>query len=78
MLKFRKEKRKFIVEIDGREMAFNTLHDALEYVFYQRFIALVSGKDIATHIYTLYPVRSLQPPVRTKVVHFYDLGTEIC
>ena len=77
MLKFRKEKDMYIITYNGREILFQALHDAIEYIFYQRFIALVSGKDIATHIYTLYPVRSLLPPTATKTVKFFDLGAEI-
>lgn len=77
MLKFRKEKRMFIVEYEGREMIFSTLHDALEYIFYRRFMALVSGKSIGCHNDTLYPVNSLLPPVVEKVAKFYDLGAEI-
>ena len=76
MLKFRKEKGKFIVKCEGREMIFYALHDALEYVFYQRFIALVSGKSIGCRNNTLYPVHSLRPPVVSKTTYFYDLGAE--
>ena len=32
--KFRKEKGMFIVEYDGRERLFSTLHDAWQYIFY--------------------------------------------
>lgn len=78
MLKFRKEKGMFIVKYDGREMIFSTLHDALEYIFYRRFMALVNGKPIGYHNDTLYPVNSLLPPVVEKVAKFFDLGVEIC
>ena len=78
MLKFRKEKGLFIVEYYGREMIFPTLHDALEYIFYRRFLALVLGQPIGCHNDTLYPVNSLLPPVVEKVAKFYDLGVEIC
>lgn len=78
MLKFRKKNGIFIVKYDGREMIFSTLHDALEYIFYRRFMALVSDKIIGCHNDTLYPVYSLLPPVIEKVAKFYDLGVEIC
>lgn len=76
-LKFRKEKGMLIVEYDGREMIFPTLHDALEYIFYRRFMALVADESIGYHNDTLYPVDSLLPPVVEKVAKFYDLGVEI-
>ena len=78
MLKFRKEKGMFIITCDERELIFTTLHDALEYIFYRRFMALVAGKPIGYHNDTLYPVNSLLPPVVEKVAKFYDLGVEIC
>ena len=78
MLKFRKEKGMFIVKYEGREMIFPTLHDALEYIFYRRFIALVQGKPIGVHNDTLHPVNSLLPPVVEKVAKFFDLGVEVC
>lgn len=78
MLKFRKEKGMHIVEFDKREMIFPTLHDALEYIFYRKFMAQVAGKPIGHHNDTLYPVHSLLPPVVTKTVKFFDLGVEIC
>ena len=77
-LKFRKEKGMFIVNYDDREMIFPTLHDALEYIFYRRFMALVAGKPSGVHNDTLYPVNSLTPPVVKKMAYFYDLGAEIC
>lgn len=76
-LKFKKYKGMLIVEYDGREMIFPTLHDALEYIFYRRFMALVKGKPIGYHYDTLYPVDSLLPPVVEKVAKFYDLGVEV-
>lgn len=75
-LKFRQEKGLFIMENDGREIIFPTLHDALEYIFYQRFIALVQGKSIGYHNDTLYPVYSLLPPTVEKTVKFYDLDAQ--
>ena len=77
MLKFRIVKGQYIIKYEEKEFIFPTLHDALEYVFYQRFIALVSGKKIGYHNDTLYPVHSLLPPVVEKVAKFYDLGAEV-
>jgi hypothetical protein len=76
-LKMRKEKGAFIVEYADRVMSFPTLHDALEYVWYRKFMALVSGEYIGYYNNTLYPVNSLLPPVVEKVAKFYDLGAEI-
>ena len=78
MLKFRKEKDMYIITYNGREIFFQAMHDALEYIFYQKFFAGLEGKKIGYRNDTLYPVKSLLPPVRSKVVHFYDLGAEIC
>ena len=77
MLKFRKEKGKFIVKYDGREIVFTELHDAIEYIFHRKFMAEVSGEYIGYYNDTLYPVNSLLPPVVTKVAKFFDLGVEI-
>lgn len=76
-LKMRKQNGVFIVTYDGREIIFPKLHDALEYIFYRRFMALVMGENIYSHNDTLYPVNSLLPPVVEKVAKFYDLGAEI-
>ena len=78
MLKFKTKNNMFIITVDGKEFIFPTLHDALEYVFYRRFMALVAGEQISNHNDTLYPVNSLTPPVVTRVAKFYDLGVEIC
>ena len=76
MLKFRKEKGMFLVEYDGRERMFRTLHDALQYIFYIRIIARINGESVTYHNDTLYPVYSLRPPVVAKTTYFYDLGAE--
>lgn len=76
MLKFRKEKGKFIVKYDGKEMIFPKMHDALEYIFYRKFMAQVAGEYIGYYNDTLYPVNSLLPPVVEKVAKFFDLGAE--
>ena len=78
MLKFKTEKGKHIINYGEKEFIFPTLHDALEYIFYQRIIAIVNGSPIGMHNDTLYPVHSLTPPVVEKVAKFYDLGVEIC
>ena len=76
MLKFKSVKGQHIITYKGREHIFTKLHDALEYVFYQKFIALVDGRPLGVHNDTLYPVNSLLPPVVEKVAKFYDLGAE--
>jgi hypothetical protein len=76
-LKFKKEKGSFIISFDGKELIFPTLHDALEYIFYRRFMALVAGERIGCHVPTLNPVYSLLPPVVEKMAKFYDLGVEL-
>lgn len=78
MLKFKTEKGKHIINYGEKEFIFPTLHDALEYIFYQRIIAIVTDRSIGVHNDTLYPVYSLTPPVVERVVRFYDLGVEIC
>lgn len=75
--KMRKQNGVFIVTYDDREIIFPTLHDALEYIFYCKFMAEVAGENIYSHNDTLYPVNSLLPPVVEKVAKFYDLGVEI-
>lgn len=76
-LKLRSVRGTIIVEYDGREMIFPTMHDALEYIYYRRFMALVQDRPIGYHYHTIYPVDSLLPPVVEKVAKFYDLGAEI-
>ena len=76
-LKMRKQNGVFIVTYDDRKMIFPQLHDALEYIFYRKFMAEVSGEYIGYYNDTLYPVNSLLPPVVEKVAKFYDLGAEI-
>ena len=76
-LKFSTKNGQHILEYNGNKYIFATLHDALEYIFYHRFMALVQGKPIGCHNDTLYPVNSLLPPVVEKVAKFYDLGAEI-
>lgn len=77
-LKFRKENGKLIVNNNGVDIVFPTLRDVWQYIFYQKFIAMVKGEDVTYHNDTLYPVNSLQPPIVKKVAYFYDLGVEIC
>lgn len=76
-LKLRTVKGKVII-IDGNvEMIYPSMREALEYIFYIKFIYQTLGIPIGYYNNTLYPVRSLQPPVVKKVAHFYDLGVEI-
>ena len=75
-LKFRTKNGQHILEYNGKEYIFTKLHDALEYIFYQKFIAQVAGKPIGVGNDTLYPVYSLRPPVASKTTYFYDLGAE--
>ena len=78
MLKFKSVRGQYIITYNDREIIFNKLHDALEYIYYQRFIAVVAGRPIGYHNDTLHPVHSLLPPVVEKTVKFFDLGVEIC
>ena len=78
MLKFRKENDMYIITYNGREIFFQAMHDALEYIFYQKFFAVLEGKKISYRNDTLYPVKSLLPPTVSKTVKFFDLGAEIC
>jgi hypothetical protein len=76
MLKFRRTKGMYIITYEGREFIFPTLHDALEYIFYRRAMAL-PGQITTYHNDTMYPVNSLLPPVVKRAAYFYDLGAEI-
>ena len=76
-IKFYSRHGMHVVTYKGREHLFTKLHDALQYIFYLKFIALVDGHPISyKHNDTLYPVYSLLPPVVEKVVKYYDLGDE--
>lgn len=77
MLKFKTKNNMFIITVDGKEFIFPTLHDALEYIFYRKFMAQVAGKPIGSHNRTLFPVYSLLPPTETRVAKFFNLGVEI-
>jgi hypothetical protein len=76
MLKLKVIKGQVIVSYNGRQMLYRTIREALEYIFYQRFIALVQGQKIGYHNDTLYPVYSLLPPTIEKAVKFYDLDAQ--
>lgn len=52
------------------------LRNALQLVEVVRFISRVEGVRISSNISTRYPVRSLLPPTREKLVKFFDLGEE--
>lgn len=77
-IKFMSKNGMFIINYKGREHIFRKLHDALQYIFYLKFIALVAGQPVGVHNDTLYPVYSLRPPVVSKTTYFYDLGVERC
>lgn len=77
MLKFRIKNNLFTVTVDGKDIIFSTLHDALEYIFHRKFMAQVAGKPIGSHNRTLFPVYSLLPPTEMRVAKFYNLGVEI-
>jgi hypothetical protein len=77
MLKFRSKNNMFIITVDGKDFIFPTLHDALEYIFYRKFMAQVAGKPIGSHNRTLFPVYSLLPPTEVRVAKFFNLGVEI-
>ena len=76
-IKFISKNGMHVVTYKGREHLFTKLHDALQYIFYLKFIALVDGQPISyKRNDTLYPVYSLTPPVVERVAKFYDLGEE--
>jgi hypothetical protein len=77
MLKFRSKNNMFIITVDGKDFIFPTLHDALEYIFYRKFMAQVAGNPIGSHNRTLFPVYSLLPPTEVRVAKFFNLGVEI-
>lgn len=74
--RLRREKGMFIVEYDGRERLFGSLHDAWQYIFYLRIIARNYGVKTYYHVSTIYPVYSLVPPTVEKTVKFYDLDAQ--
>lgn len=76
MLKLKVIKGQIIVSYNGRQILYPSMREALEYIFYQRFIALVKGEKIGYHNDTLYPVNSLLPPTVEKTVKFYDLDAQ--
>ena len=77
MLKFKTKNNMFIITVDEKDFIFPTLHDALEYIFYRKFMAQVAGKPIGSHNRTLFPVYSLLPPTEIRVAKFFNLGVEI-
>lgn len=75
-LKLKVIKGQIIVSYNGIQVLYRTMREALEYIFYQIFIALAQGKPIGYHNDTLYPVYSLLPPTVEKTVKFYDLDAQ--
>ena len=66
-----------ITDERGAEKFSGTLSEAITYIFYLRFICLVKCERISTRIpNTAYPVRSLLPPTRRRIVKVYVLGKE--
>ena len=62
---------------EGESVKFmGTYSEALRHMFYLRFIALVDNKPTDTRITTLYPVRSLMPPLKAKIIKVYMLEEE--
>lgn len=72
MLKMETKEKVTTVRKDGKIKFIGTYREALEYVFYQRFIALVGGKNTTSKVKSLYPVLSLKPPLKKKVVYILD------
>lgn len=67
-------KNKVTTVSEGGEIKFiGTLKEALDYVFYKRFFALVRGEDITSHSRT---VDSLMPPLRKRTVNILILDEE--
>lgn len=66
-----------ITDEQGAEKFSGTLSEAITYIFYLRFICLVKGERISTRIpNTAYPIKSLLPPTRRRIVKVYVLGKE--
>lgn len=76
MLKVRSKDGVTVVTENGETKLIGTLTDAVQYVAHELFIAQVSGKYTPTRLVTQYPVKSLLPPTKTKVVKVYILNEE--
>lgn len=78
MLKMETKDGVTVVREEGEVKFSGTYADALRYVFYKRFIALVNGEPIYTRTDKRYPVDSLIPTIgRTKKTVFMVEGEVI-
>ena len=75
MLKMRTIKGETIILNNGSETPFE-LSEAWAHIYYQAFIAIINNKRIGYRNPTLYPVKSLVPPTKRKVVKVFVLEPE--
>lgn len=62
---------------DGSEIYSGDLNTAIHIIFALRDYYKTLGHKVSTNLYTLYPVRSLMPPLKEKNITFYMLEEEI-
>lgn len=61
---------------DGEEKFKGTLAEAWQYLFYQRFFAVVRGENVSSRLEKRCPVDSLIPPLKTKTIKILILEEE--
>ncbi len=52
------------------------LEEALHFLSLKVFYEVVAGRPLGVKRENTHPVRSLVPPVKKKIINFYDLGEE--
>lgn len=62
---------------DGTEVYAGDLKTATHIIFALREYYKTLGYEVTTKLFTLYPVRSLMPPLKEKNITFYMLDEEI-
>ncbi len=79
-MKFKTEKQKgcSIIIHNGVRIEYQSIADALQYVFLQKFMAKSKGMPVCFgQQEKLYPVKSLVPKTVKKKITFRNLGEEI-
>lgn len=79
-MKFKTDKQKgcSIIIHNGVRIEYQSIADALQYVFVQKFITKSKGRPICFgHQNRLYPVDSLVPKTVKKKITFRNLGEEV-
>lgn len=72
-MKLKTEKGDVVIIQNGKEINFANISEAMAHVFYQKFLTLVKGKPIGVPMNDgRYPVRSLIPPLKKKVIYILD------